>query len=237
MTAGTFTARAIDQGFMMKAFYAFAAIALLALAINLLGHHYGRGLARGGHSADLTEREIVIGNDVIVTPDNTIRYDGQRHDGVAERLDLYFRWPDMSGYTDAASDDFNAVDNRRTLVFVTLEQRVMSRDMTGRLEPIYRSLIVEPGTPGDGGVMFFDFSDKSGYLGDQLAVRSGGTDPLVARCLPADAETLAGCDRDIQVGTELSLTYRFPRERIAEWPAIETAIRARALEIIRTPLR
>ena len=39
-----------------------------------------------------------------------------------------------------------------------------------------------------------------------------GEDPFVARCLTgaSAAESLAPCERDIQLGDDLSLTYRFP---------------------------
>ena len=92
----------------------------------------------------------------------------------------------------------------------------MSRDMSGRFEPIYRALIVKPGNAGPGAAScFIGFNEKSGYMNEVLAVaeRTDGRRPFVARCLsgPEAEESLAPCERDIQVGDDLSLSYRFPR--------------------------
>ncbi|MFZ1774684.1 MAG: hypothetical protein WAT78_12090 [Rhizobiaceae bacterium] len=225
--------RAIDPHFMMRVFQLFVALAIIALLLSLAGRWLGHSISRGGHTASLAFREIVIGNDVIRVPENAIRFETQRHDGVAKRLDLYFHLPDMTGYTDAARDDFNNAGSGKNIVFVSLEPRVMSRDMTGRLEPIYRSLILEPGIAGEGGATLYGFRPDSGYMDELLAV-TDGQDRLVARCMtgPEASETLAACERDIHVGEDLSLTYRFPRETLANWADLEAAIRAKAAELV-----
>lgn len=221
----------------LKIFYAFLALALLSLALNFGGKWLGRSMAMGGHSDDTTLREIVVGNDVILAPANMIRFAHARRDGVAARLDLYLRWPDMDGYSPVARDAFNNIDGKRQIIFLSLEERMMSRDMSGRLEPIYSSLIVQPGKLGENGVTIYDFTAGSGYLSEVLAVAARpGKKPFVARCLTGKSasESLAPCVRDIDVGGNLSLTYRFPRELLAEWPALEAAIIAKAAELLKT---
>ena len=113
---------------------------------------------------------------------------------------------------------------------------MMSRDMSGRFAPIYSALIDQPGTPGPGGTMIYGFSEKSGYLNEVLAVAGrAGKDPFVARCLsgPSAEESLAPCERDIQVGDSLSLTYRFPREFLGNWQALDAAIVAKATDVLK----
>ena len=63
-----------------------------------------------------------------------------------------------------------------------------------------------------------------------------GKDPFVARCLsgPSAEESLAPCERDIHVGDGLSLTYRFPREFLGNWQALDAAIAAKAAHILKT---
>ena len=53
-----------------------------------------------------------------------------------------------------------------------------------------------------------------------------GKDPFVARCLsgPSAEESLAPCERDIHVGDDLSLSYRFPIELLADWQALDKAV-------------
>ncbi|WP_019170403.1 hypothetical protein [Pseudaminobacter salicylatoxidans] len=222
---------------LSKLFCAFAALAVLSIAINVGGKWLGRTIALAGHTEDRTPHEIVIGNDVLSVPANAIRFEKARHDGVASRLDLYLRWPDMDGYSQAARNDFNNAGGFRHILFLSFEERMMSRDMSGRFAPIYAALIEQPGMPDKGGVTLYDFKEKSGYVNEVLAVatRPGDT-PLVARCLsgPAAEESLAPCERDIHLGRQLSLTYRFPREFLPEWPQLEAAVRAKAAQYLKT---
>jgi hypothetical protein len=225
------------SSFVMKVFYVFAALALLSLGISVGGKWLGRAIALAGHTDDTTLREVVIGNNVISAPANTIRFDRQRRDGVADRLDLYLRWPELDGYNDAARDDFNHTKRSRNIIFLSFEERMMSRDMSGRLEPIYASMLVRPGTAGPGGTTLFGFNEKSGYLNEVLAAAAlpdGGA--FVARCLVGEsaAESLAPCERDIHVGDNLSLSYRFPSELLGDWAKLDAAIRAKAASMLRT---
>jgi hypothetical protein len=229
--------RAIDSIFMRRAFYAFAALAILSLGISIAGKSFGRAIALAGHTQDMTSYEIVIGNNVLTVPANVIRFERSRRDGIAERLDIYLRWPDMTGYTAAARDDFNNAGGEKKIIFLSFGEQMMSRDMSGRFDPIYRSLIVQPGIPAQGGVTLYEFTEKSGYMNEVLAVaeRSGET-PFVARCLSGEnaGESLAPCERDILIGDNLSLSYRFPKEFLAGWRALDAAVVTTAASFLKT---
>lgn len=226
----------VDSTLMKRVFYIFAALALLSVAISVGGKWLGRSIAMAGYTDDTTVRQIVMGNNLISVPANFIRFDQARRDGIASRLDLYVRYPEIDGYSTAARDDFNHATTRK-IIFLSFEARMMSRDMSGRFGPIYSALIEKPGTPGPGGTTVYAFSEKSGYLNEVLAVAERpGKDPFVARCLsgPSAEESLAPCERDIQVGDDLSLTYRFPRELLANWPALDVAIATKVAGILKT---
>ena len=225
------SARAIDPRLMTKVFYAFAVLVVLSAGISLAGRMFGESIAMAGYTDDATIREIVIGNNVIAAPANTIRFERARSDGVAARLDLYVRWPDLDGYTSAARDDFNHTSGRKRILFLTLEEPMMSRDMSGRFDPIYSSLIVQPGVPGENGIVKYAFTKASGYLDEVLAVaQRPGKSPFVARCLTGAAGdgSLAPCERDVMVGDNLSLTYRFPIELLGQWRALDETVVSRA---------
>lgn len=226
----------VNSTLMRRVFYIFAALALLSVAISVGGKWLGRSIAMAGYTDDTTARRIVMGNNLISVPANFIRFDQARRDGIASRLDLYLRYPEMDGYSTAARDDFNHTTTRK-IIFLSFEPRMMSRDMSGRFAPIYSALIEKPGTPGPAGTTIYTFTEKSGYLNEVLAVAERpGKDPFVARCLsgPSAEESLAPCERDIQVGDDLSLTYRFPRELLANWPALDAAIAAKVASILKT---
>lgn len=229
--------RAVDQALLMRIFYAFAGLALVSLAISVGGKWVGRSIALAGHTEDTTRHEIVIENNVLSVPANVIRFERQRRDGIADRLDLYVRWPDMSGYTAATRSDYNHTAGSRRIIFLSFEKQMMSRDMSGRFEPIYKALIVNPGVPAQGGVLLYGFIEKSGYMNEVLAVadRGDGTPPFVARCMtgPEADSSLAPCERDVQVGDGLSLTYRFPKELLPGWRALDAAVMATADHFMR----
>ncbi len=229
----------VDSKLMKRVFYVFAALAVLSMTISLGGKWLGRSIAMAGYTDDTTVHVVVIGNNVIAVPANVIRFDQARRDGIASRLDLYLRYPEMDGYSEAARDDFNHTGPSRSIIFLSFERQVMSRDMSGRFAPIYSALIVEPGTPGPGGTTLYGFSEKSGYFNEVLAVGNRrGKDPFVARCLggPSAAQSLAPCERDILVGDNLSLTYRFPMEFLSDWHALDATIAAKTARMLKAGL-
>ncbi|MGE0501831.1 MAG: hypothetical protein AB7I79_12865 [Rhizobiaceae bacterium] len=236
-TAAPTAIKAPDATLMLKVFYAFAALAVISVAISLGGKMAGSSIIMAGHTDSTTTHEIVIGNNVISAQENAIRFEHARRDGVAERLDLYLHWPDMQGYSDGARDDFNHAGRSRRILFLSFEHRIMSRDMSGRFDPIYRSLIAQPGRTGPAGLTVYEFTAASGYVGETLvAAPRANMAPFVARCLTGAAadESLAPCERDIHVGDNLSLTYRFPRELLANWQGLEAGVTREAVRLLQT---
>ena len=206
----------LDSAFMWRVFYAFAALALLSVAISVGGKWLGKSIALAGHTDDTTIHEIVIGNNVISAPANAIRFERDRTDrrrrparplsalaryarlqrGDAQRLQQ-FEWrqahhlPVVRGAHDVARHER------------ALRADLPLADRYAREHPVPPALT------------YFNFSKKSGYLNEVLAVAARpGEDPFVARCLsgPSAEESLAPCERDIHVGDDLSLSYRFPAE-------------------------
>jgi len=229
--------RRIDQAFLLRTFYVFIVLAIASALIAAAGRWLGPSISMGGYTDDPALREIVIGNNVLSVPANAIRFPDARHDGVAARLDLYLRWPDLTGYSAAARNDFNATGGRKDILFLSFEPQTMSQDMSGRLQPIYRSLVVEPGRSEGNGITLYDFKPETGYLNEVLAVgRRAEGEPFVARCLTGSVgrESLAPCQRDVLTGNGLSLNYRFPSELLADWQALDAAIVAKAGSFIRT---
>lgn len=227
----------VRSSFMLKVFYACAALALVSAAIFVAGTWAGRSIAMAGHTDDTRLHEIVIGNNVLSVPANAIRFESARRDGVASRLDLYLRWPQMDGYSEEARDAFNHAGGRRDILFLSFEEQMMSRDMSGRLEPIYRALIEGPGRAGPAGLTVHAFSAESGYVDEVLIVGDDhGERPFVARCASGEAarQSLAPCERDIHVGDGLSLVYRMPAELAPSWREVEQAVREAATRFLQT---
>ncbi|CAN7446580.1 hypothetical protein LJR231_002961 [Phyllobacterium sp. LjRoot231] len=224
---------------LRRVFYSIATLALLSLCLTIAGHYLGHTISLGGHTEDATPQEIVVGNNVLELPANMIRFDKQRRNGVAERVDLYLHWPDMLGYQSAFLSDFNGSGPEKRLLFLTFEPRAMSEDMSGRYGPIYSTLTEGPGSNGPAGLTIQKFRADSGFVNEELMVspEQAGHVPFVARCL--DEETskanLASCQRDIFLGEDLQLTYRFPREILEDWQKLDQQIRTFAEAHLKGP--
>lgn len=203
-------------------------LAVLTAAISLAGRWWGENLALAGHTASTETHDIFIGQDHLRLPANVLRFEAQRATGVAERADLYVTWPQMEGYSDATRGLFNDVSQPGSLIFLEISQSTMSRDMSGRLEPIYRHLFEGKPLAGPAGLMRHEMKENSGY-GQEVFFTADVTDgkPYAVRCLmPAspDLSTSADCQRDIHAGRDLVVLYRFSSQLLPQWQAIDKAV-------------
>lgn len=231
--------QAVGYHYARRLFFVFAGLAAISLLISLAERALGSHIALGGHSNAQTMHEIVIDNDVISVPENMIRLPEQRRDGVAERLDLYFSWPALAGYSEGERDVFNGTGAEASLIFLSFEERAMSRDMSGRFEPIYKFLIEGSGVGAPAGLTRHVLPAKAGYLNEILYVgpEEGGT-RFVARCSEEGVSDLvAACERDIQVGTNLSATLRFPQALLGQWRTLDAVTRPLLGSMLKTPAR
>lgn len=232
-----FIVKQLDAHFVMRIFMALLVMVILSAAILVGGRFFGRTLALGGHSDSTKLAEIVIGNNVLHVPANALRLEEQRAGGEHSRVEIYLHWPDMNGYSRETADAFNHANGSSEIIFMTLERSIMSRDMSGRVGPIYSSVIAQPGIPGPAGTTMFGFKEQSGYL-DELLVTAprAASEPFAARCLAGEEanRSLAPCERDIHVGDNLSLTYRFPKELLAEWQKLDASVLAAATSYLQT---
>ncbi|NJR14061.1 MAG: hypothetical protein HC779_07785 [Phyllobacteriaceae bacterium] len=205
-------------------------LAAFSVIVSLAGRVYGGQIRLGGNSVDTTRQEIVIANAVLNVPSNHIRLREQRVSGVSARLDLYALWPAMTGYALADRAMFEQKgDEVPRLLFISIEPQQMSRDMTGRLEPIYRQLVEPVGVPSTvPGLDAYAFrADRAVFNNETLFVASGVTDrPFVARCMSgAEAEeAIAPCERDVFLPGGLSAKYRFPAHLLADFAALDAAV-------------
>jgi len=213
----------------VRAVAALAGFAALTAAITVGGHRLGQDIALGGHTDRETPISVAIGSDTLTLAANTIRFPSERADGAAERVDLYLTWPEMQGYRADNSLRFNDVSQSSSLLFLQISQSTMSRDMSGRLEPIYSHLIEGNAFAGPHGLTGHRLKVEAGYNGEVLltAPRSGEPD-YVVRCIlpkrPQDA-TSGDCQRDIKLGNDLSVLYRFSSAQLGDWQHIDAAIR------------
>ncbi len=206
-----------------------AVLAGLTVGISIAGRMLGERIALAGHTENAEPIDVVIGQDQIRLPANVIRFEEQRHTGLAERVDLYLTWPEMQGYSNAERGRFNDANRPESLIFLSLSQSTMSKDMSGRLEPIYSHLFDGHTELGPAALTLRHLKDNSGYGNEVFFTGTlpDGSDYAVRCMMPAaDApSTSADCQRDIHIGSDLSVLYRFSSRLLPQWQAMEARVR------------
>lgn len=197
---------------------------------------FGEGISRGGHSASVEKTEFVIANDVLRIPKNLVRFSSQRSGGMVSRLELYVQWPSMSGYQDALKSDFSSAGQQGNLIFLSLEPRSMSHDMSGRIAPIYSKFFDGPPGQPIAGLIRQPLSAEGGFIDEDLFYEANSPYPYTARCV-RQSSTIATpfCLRDIHIGRDLMLTYRFHIRHLEEWHLIERQVRNRVQAMLVNP--
>lgn len=219
----------LSMGFLLRTMIVIAALAVLTVAISIGGRWFGRHISLAGNTDSTAGITLTIGRDTAKFPENTIRFPSQRHDGAVERVDLYLTWPEMQGYGKESRFRFDDIAESSGLIFLQITQSTMSRDMSGRLEPIYSHLLEGPAEPFPDGLTLHRLRADAGY-GDEVLLTAPGKDgpDYVVRCLlpsAPDKATSGDCQRDIKVGRDLSVLYRFSSNHLGDWGHIDAAIR------------
>lgn len=202
----------------------------LMVAISLAGRWIGERISLAGHTASTDILTVEIGRDSLRLPANTIRFPQARHDGEAERIDLYLTWPEMTGYTAENGARFNDLARPGQLVFLQITQSTMSRDMSGRLELIYRGLFEGAASDYEAELKLHRLRQDSGYHAEVMltGARPGKPDYAVRCILPSQERPAsnADCQRDIAAGSDLSVLYRFSSTLLPQWQALDEAVLA-----------
>ncbi len=214
--------------FLVKSVVFLAVLAGAATVANLAVGWYGQSAKAVGHTTSTDNFDISIGQDRLKLAANTIRFDTQRKSGKTERVDMYLTWPQLAGYAQENQDLFDAKADSNRVIFLQLSQSTMSRDMSGRFEAIYSHLV--QGEPQDikFGLKLYRFKPDAGY-GDEvlLTAKRDGLPDYVVRCLmptPQRPSTSGDCQRDVRLGQDLTVLYRFPVSLLNQWQALDDGI-------------
>lgn len=228
-SSGTEETPLISGRFVYRLTAIVAVLALLTVAISIGGRWFGDRIALAGHTDSTEEFTVQIGLDRLKLAANTIRFRDQRQSGTTERTDLYLTWPEMQGYSPDLRPRFDDIGQSSTLIFLQLSQSTMSRDMSGRLDPIYANLFEGKPQPVNFGLTLHHLRADSGY-GNEIvltAPRAGEPD-YVVRCLlpgPGERPNSGDCQRDIHIGQDLTVLYRFSSALLQDWQHIDASVR------------
>lgn len=210
-------------------------VLIISLVMYASAHFFGDSLSRAGQSSSQEELELIINNDYLKVPANKIRFSSQRSSGAQEKLDLYMHWPSLSGFTDALSSEFNSSSDNANLIFLSIEPRNMTYDMSGRVSLIYEQFFEGSPTQTSTGLLKQGLSSKGGFIDEDLYYAAASPYPFATRCVRESVGTAPFCLRDIHIGKSLMLTYRFHQKHLPQWIELEQSIRALTKSMIVNP--
>ncbi|MDQ0455978.1 hypothetical protein [Rhizobium paknamense] len=218
----------LSSRWFFRSVLAVAALALVSLSLTLFGGRLSALLDTATYSETTSPHWVTIGLDRLAVEENAFRFARQRQDGAASRLDLVVSWPEMTGFSAETRLRFTDPAQAPGLLFLQLTQSVMSRDMSGRMGPIYAQLFEGAEEAGPFGLTIHRFRKGAGYDGEIMysAPRPGQPDYAV-RCIDAANgafQITADCQRDLHLGRDLTVLYRFSSRHLQEWRAIDEAV-------------
>lgn len=209
-------------------------IGVVALALVAGALVYFRGLQQGALDlvTDTTPVSLEVAGHRFEVPANMLRSGALRRGGRADTIDLALHWPDLAGYSDATANDFASGDPRAPIVYVTISKQLAPLDATARLDTVYARFFTGKAVAGAAGLVGRTLSPDSGFEGEVIYFFPSAPQPFVARCpATATAEVPATCLRDINIGTDLTILFRFDRNLLAQWQLLEAGIRRLATEV------
>jgi hypothetical protein len=196
----------------------FASIAALAVgaAVYLMQPRW----SEAPEPVDAPPLPIVVAGLVFNVPAAAIRIAVQRRAGPQERIDLAYQWPELT------PPDSHAPPTAGTpaRLFVTVEASQGTLPPAERLKSIYPRYIDAPSVTEPGGLTLAPFADGTPYQGEDVMYDASAPERFLVRCSRARGDlTLAMCLYERPFGAA-ALTFRFPRDWLTDWRAVETGI-------------
>ena len=176
------------------------------------------------YTTSKTELEFIVGEDRLLVPSNLVRFSAATSRSDAQSLKLAMVWPSGDGYSEENAVKFADTSDNSKIIFMEITKRQLRLDMTGRLQSVYSALFEGPPQNGPAGLKMQNLRKNSGYDGEQLAIYIDNSIAWVARCQQGQTGLRATCMRDLHVGTNASLTYRFPVKLLQYWREIEELV-------------
>jgi hypothetical protein len=197
--------------------FALLFVGIAALALGSIAYLLQPGWSDAAAPVDSPPLPIVVAGVLFNVPPAAIRIPLQRRAGPQERIDLAYRWPDLTP-PDSHSADLSA------RLFVAIEISQASMPPAERLKSVYPRYIDAPPDSDPGGLTIEAFADGTPYQGEDVIYDASAPDRFLVRCNRARSDlTLAMCLYERPFG-DAALTFRFPRDWLADWRAVATGI-------------
>lgn len=193
-------------------------VSAIALVAYLLWPTWGAGA-----SSDPARLPVSIGATLFNVPTTAIRMKIQRHSGPQERVDLSFAFPSLEPpdapkhvSADSVEEAMQPID--RIFLSIAAHQDTLAPE--SRVRTIYPRYLEQVSTAVYDGLTMRAFRDGTPYSNEDLFFAN--TPALDARCT-RDAATPGMCLTARRIDGA-DLTFRFPRNWLAQWREVANAM-------------
>ena len=221
------TSRGRSQGHLLPIVFGSAiAVGAVAVVAYLLWPTWGAD----GSSAP-SRLPVSIGGTLFNVPTAAIRMKIQRHSGPQERIDLSFTFPSLEppeapkhlSADTVVEEAVQPID--RIFLSVAAHHDTLAPDMLVRT--IYPRYLDQATTPAADGLAQRAFREGTPYSGEDLFVADAPS--LTARC-SRDGKTPGMCLSERRIDGA-DLTFRFPRDWLAQWRDVANAMDRLAVQL------
>jgi hypothetical protein len=200
-------------------------IGAIALVAYLLWPTWGPDASSGP-----ARLPVSIGSTLFNVPAMAVRMNIQRHSGPQERVDLSFTFPALEAPDTARRISADTVDETIQpidRIFLSIAAHHDTLAPETRVRTIYPRYLEQASIPGQDGLTMRAFRDGSPYSNEDLFFAN--TPNLTARCT-RDGETPGMCLSDRRIDGA-DLTFRFPRNWLAQWRDVANAMDRLTLQL------
>ncbi|HWC93974.1 MAG TPA: hypothetical protein VG475_12780 [Pseudolabrys sp.] len=171
---------------------------------------------------DAPSLPIVVAGAAFNIEPAAIRVAVQRRPGAQERVDLDYLWPSLSPPDPARKPTLEAL-NARDRLFVTIASGATTLPIAERVKTIYPRYLAADAAAGPPGLSQRAFRDETAYAGEELIYDTQAPEYFFARCSRHGVNNAGMCLLERRLG-EADLTFRFPREWLADWRSVAAAV-------------
>jgi len=169
---------------------------------------------------------IDIGTEHLVIPANLIRFPADRRGGLVTAVDLVLLWPSLDGFSEERAAAFRDGASEAPLIYVTIAEAETPLDSTARLDTLYSRYFVGPALEGPAALTGHAMDPESAWRGEIVYFETGKDEPFVVRCLAEESVHMpATCIREVNIGSGLTMLYRFNRAWLGDWRTMDDRIR------------
>jgi hypothetical protein len=168
---------------------------------------------------DAPSLPITVAGVAFNIPPAAIRMPVQRRAGAQMRLDLAFRWPDLTPPASDAKPALSADPRSIDQIFVSIAGADGALSVAERVKTIYPRYVEAQAFRGPEGLIGVAFRDGTPYQGEDLFFVADRPESFIVRCTREAGATRGSCLHERRIAGA-DLTVRFPREWLKDWPTL-----------------